>query len=180
MLASQGQERLSTQRGPGGPQSVRTCCLGKGTGPKRTGRSESSKGNCCQWGRCVRPPHPPASSHKANIAHLKPARPKGHISLKVLIPLTCLSIYLCISHKIKGEQQQQQKIPTTWSGQGGRLTWSARRASAVACAALHAEPCCLFPGPGTAVPGLHCSAFPGQKGFILAGISLAPSSLVSV
>lgn len=154
--------------------------MARGQAPRGQAGQRAAKATAASGGGVSVPPTPPSSSHKANIAHLKPARPKGHISLKVLIPLTCLSIYLCISHKIKGEQQQQQKIPTTWSGQGGRLTWSARRASAVACAALHAEPCCLFPGPGTAVPGLHCSAFPGQKGFILAGISLAPSSLVSV
>ena len=52
------------------------------------------------------------------------------------------------------------------------LTWSALRASAVACAMLQAEPRCLFPGPCTAVPGLRCSPFPGQKGFILASIFL--------
>lgn len=39
----------------------------------------------------------------------------------------------------------------------------------MACATLQAEPPCFLPGLGIDIPGLHCSTFPGYKGFTTAG-----------
>lgn len=58
---------------------MRTCRLGKGTGPKGTARSESSKGICCLWGQ----------SHSPSLLTQPTQLQRGwrHISLKVVILL---------------------------------------------------------------------------------------------
>lgn len=84
-----GQERLSAQ-------SVRMCHLGKGTGPQR---SESSKSSCC----CD------SFSPLPWPARIKPTllqREWTHIILKALTLSTFISLYFCISHRIKREQKK--------------------------------------------------------------------------
>lgn len=135
MLASQGQERLSVQRARRPPEREDVPPW-QGDGPQGDSQVREQQRHLLPVGT-VPLPQPP---HTANTAS------KGMEAYQFKSGYSFISLYSCISHNIKVENQKKKRL-TTYSGQTGMLTQSAFGASAVAYAVVQPEPCCLFPCP---------------------------------
>lgn len=98
-------------------------------------------------------PQPP---HTANAAS------KGMEAYQFKCAYSFISLYSCISHNMKVEKKKKKTNHIQWADRDANpvCLWSQRRG--LCCGPARAT----LPLP---MPQLQCSAFPGQKGLILAG-----------